>query len=52
MRYTCFLIQLSLKKYIWDLKANKHVQRCVYRKVYGLNIHMGETVHLTIKIIY
>ena len=48
MRYTCFLIQLSLKKYIWDLKANKHVQRCVYRKVYGLNMHMGETINLTI----
>ena len=25
--------------------ADKHVQWWVYRKVYGLNMHMGETVH-------
>ena len=31
--------------YIWDLTADKHVQWWIYRKVYGLNMHMGETVH-------
>ena len=33
---------------MWDLKANTYVQRCVHRKVYGLNMHMGETINLTI----
>ena len=49
MYYTCFLIQFVIKKlfgdYIWDLKANKHVQRWAYWKVCGLIIHLRETVH-------
>ena len=50
MYYTFFHIQFIIKKfffmdYIWDLTADKHVQWWVYRKVYGLNMHMGETVH-------
>ena len=49
MYYTCFLIQFVIKKlfgdYIWDLKANKHVQRWAYWKVCCLIIHLRETVH-------
>ena len=49
MYYTCFLIKFVIKKlfgdYIWDLKANKRVQRWAYWKVCCLIIHLRETVH-------